>query len=546
MAIFIFTFVRINKEVFLMNFNIQPISLNIPRVGFKSNKKEQPSESILERSPKQDSFKISIGYVNDIHGQTNNMMRILSGIKGDLKLSAGDNDIGDEKNQGVRKATTMFLNIAEIKASALGNHELDTTQKDCIDAIKNYDGDFLCLNYSKEPLENQNPDEVEKLGRAELDKHLKKSKIIEVKGQKIGLVGASPMDMFERLTHPNYYTDSKVDSLEDTIEEIQEEIDNMKDQGVNKIILLSHLGHKKDQLVAQSTNGIDVIIGGHTHELIKGIKEGENLFYSKTGEPVLLTEAGRDGNYFGNLNLTFDKDGVIEKAQNNIGETRLFHKNMINQFVFDYLLGKPEIVGYVQSAPPPPKSLLEENPHANFVCDVMREKTDSDIALWHNCGVRGFFHEGVVDSSEIKDMSPFLDYVAVANVSEKTIVDLFKNAIETSYSSVGNKPGLIAVSGLNYTVNPEEGELVEMNFVDKNGKIHNIDIENPSEDKTYKVVTDEFLMSAGADFNILAPEEDYLEKFNYDKDVMVCQYIKESGKPVVIEHSGRINFRYDD
>ena len=145
--------------------------------------------------------------MNDIHGQTNNMMRILSGIKGDLKLSAGDNDIGDEKNQGVRKATTMFLNIAE---SALGNHELDTTQKDCIDAINNYDGDFLCVNYSKEPLENQNPDEVEKLGRAELDKHLKRSKIVEVNGEKIGLVGASPMDMFERLTHPNYYTDSKV------------------------------------------------------------------------------------------------------------------------------------------------------------------------------------------------------------------------------------------------------------------------------------------------------------------------------------------------
>ena len=28
-------------------------------------------------------------------------MRILSGLKGDIRLSAGDNDIGDEKNQEI-------------------------------------------------------------------------------------------------------------------------------------------------------------------------------------------------------------------------------------------------------------------------------------------------------------------------------------------------------------------------------------------------------------------------------------------------------------
>ncbi|MBP3491014.1 metallophosphoesterase, partial [bacterium] len=289
--------------------NIQPIKFNISRVGFKGNKNTtQPQETVLERSPKKDEFTISVGYVNDGHGQSNNMMRILSGIKGDIKLSAGDNDLGDEKNQGVHKATTMFLNIAGIKASALGNHELDTSQKDLIETIKNYDGDFLCVNYSKEPLENQSEYDIEKLGRAELDKYLKKSKIVEVKGEKIGLVGASPMDMFERLTHPNYYADSKIASLEDTIEEIQDEVDHLKEQGVNKIFLLSHLGHKRDKVVAENTDGIDVIIGGHTHELLYDIKEGENLLYSESGEPVIITEAGKDGNYFGKLNLTFDKD----------------------------------------------------------------------------------------------------------------------------------------------------------------------------------------------------------------------------------------------
>ena len=276
--------------------------------------------------------------------------------------------------------------------------------------------------------------------------------------------------------------------------------------------------------------------------MIKDIVEGENLFYSKSGEPVVITEAGRDGNYFGELKVEFDKNGVLTKAQNNIGETGLFHKNMINQYVFDEILGKPEKVGYIEQAPPPPKSLTEENPHANFVCDIMREESGAEIALWHNCGVRNFFHEGVIDSRDIKDISPFLDYVVVANVSEKSLVELFKKAISDTYSSSSRKPGLFAVSGLNYTVNPEKKALVDMTYIDKKGNKHKLNVNNPSEEKQFTVVTDEFLMSAGADFNVLANEEDYLKKYSYDKDIMVCNYLKKHPEPVVINQTGRIKY----
>lgn len=521
-----------------MNLNISKININLPKVTFRSNE----NKPFITKPLPNDSFELSVGYVNDIHGQTNNMMRILSGIKGDLKLSAGDNDIGDEKNKPVHNATVKFLNMAEIKATVLGNHEIDANQKDVIDTMKSFNGDVLACNFNQEDIEDQELEDIKKLGRAQMDEILKNSTIVEVKGEKIGIIGACPMDMMERLTHPNYYTDCSIEDLEDTIEIVQEEIDELREKGINKIILLSHMGPKRDKVVAENTEGLDVILSGHTHELIKDIKEGENLIYSKTGEPVIITEAGRDGNYFGLLNLTFDKDGVITKAQNNIAETRLFHKNMINQFVFDKILGKPEVVGNVIQAPPPPKSLDEENPHANFACDIMKEKTNSDIALWHNCGVRNFFHEGFVDSSDIKDMSPFLDYVVTANVSEKTIVDLFKHAIEATYNHPAKKPGLFAVAGLEYSVNPNEGTLTSMTFIDKNGNKHSINVENPREDKFYKVVTDEFLMSAGADFDKLVSEEEWLEKFPYDKDYLVCEYLKEHPEPIVIDHFGRLSF----
>lgn len=530
-----------------MNFKIPMTNFSIPKLAFKGNDKsvEQTNpikESHLEKTPKEDSFELSIGYVNDTHGQTNNMMRILSGLKGDLKLSAGDNDIGDEKNKAVHRVTMKFLNLAEVKATALGNHELDTTQADLIDSNEDYNGDILAVNFRKELIENEDEDEVKELGRASLEQSLKNSKIVEVKGEKIGLVGASPVDMFERLTHPNYHTDCSVDALEDTIEDIQDEVDNLKEQGINKIFLLSHLGHAKDKIVAQNTKDIDVIIGGHTHELVTDIKEGENLFYNENGEPVVLTEAGRDGNYFGQLNLTFDKDGVITKAQNNVAETRFFHKNMINQYIFDEILGKPEKIGFIKQAPPPPTSLIEENPHANFVCDAMRAEMGADIGVWNNGGIRNFFHEGVIDSRDIKDIAPFFDRMSLAEVSEKTLVDMFKSTVQTTYTSHGNKPGLIAVSGLNYTVNPQKAELTAMNFVDKDGKEIPIDINNPRADKMYKVATDEFMMSAGADYAVLASHDKCIEIRPYDKDVLTCDYVKHLDRPIIINQTGRIKF----
>ncbi|MCM1340071.1 MAG: hypothetical protein NC191_10405, partial [Muribaculaceae bacterium] len=105
----------------------------------------------------------------------------------------------------------------------------------------------------------------------------------------------------------------------------------------------------------------------------------------------------------------------------------------------------------------------------------------------------------------------------------------------------GNKPGLLAVSGLKYSVNPEKGILTGMTFIDKEGNEQKIDINNPREDKTYKLVTDSFVMSNGADLDVLAPKEECtIHPFN--KDFVTCEYIKHLNRPIEINQTGRISF----
>ena len=71
---------------------------NLPKVNFQATKSVASRYGFGEKQS-ADSFQMSVGYVNDIHGQTNNQLRILSGLEGDIRLSGGDDQIGNEKNR---------------------------------------------------------------------------------------------------------------------------------------------------------------------------------------------------------------------------------------------------------------------------------------------------------------------------------------------------------------------------------------------------------------------------------------------------------------
>ena len=49
-------------------------------------------------------------------------------------------------------------------------------------------------------------------------------------------------------------------------------------------------------------------------------------------------------------------------------------------------------------------------------------------------------------------------------------------------------------------------------------------------------------MSAGADYDVLAPADECIEILPYDKDVLTCNYIKHLNKPIIINQTGRIKY----
>lgn len=488
-------------------------------------------------------------YINDLHGKMTKMERIYNMVQqfdrskasqtdffkgttdnkvGKFKVSSGDISIGCNPNNN--KVAYKFLEWCGFDATELGNHEMDVVEPgDLASLIDNTNCKMLALNVVAD---KDSP----------LAGKFQKSIIAENNGQKVGIIGIAPSDMFLRVKMSNSLNSIKVADVDETIKLVQQEVDKLRSQGINKIALLSHSGIDNDKKIISMTDGIDIIFGGHTHNLIEGIQEGKNLFYSRTGEPVIMTQAGKNGEHIGILNVDFDKNGVIKRAQNNVIPTSPYNRPLYVKDAVEKIIGKPEIVGRVGKAVPMPKHILiEDNPHGNLIADAMRNELDADIAILNTGNIRGRFVSGAeVDSRLLADISPFEDKMMVLELTEKQIVDAIKSGLETSFKSENNKPGILLVSGMKYKCN-RKGELLNLEFIDKNNKSHVIDINNPSQNKTYTVAADDFFAMGGD--NYLPANLDkskILKTLDFDKNKLACDYIKKLPQPFDVVHDGRL------
>ena len=508
-----------------------PKSITIPQ------KFGAPAQTNILKSAEPQYSQTDIFYINDNHGRIGNMARIYSAKQyydsltkssnvDKLVLAAGDISAGADLH--LVEAANKYMNGLGVEATSDGNHEYDANPSDIAKSKQGAKFKSLGMNLQ---IPKGNP----------LDGVIEKSFVIDKNGHKYAIIGLAPPDLHERIRDNESRKQIGVDPFEKTIKDVQSKIDEYKKQNINKVIVLSHCGLEKDQRLAKETSGVDIIIGGHTHDLLDGIKEGKNLLYSKSNEPVIITQAGKDGEYFGDLKITWDDDkGIIVKAQNNVSASSKFKRNRVIKGVFDQILGKPEHLGEVKSATGPTKNrLIDPNPNGYFIMDAVKHEFDTDLALINVGNIRGFFEQGPLDSRQVFEVVPLKNNMVKMKLTEKEVVDALKNGAK-SFVNPGNKPSIVIPSGLKYTVT-RNGVIKSATFIDKSGKEIPIDVNNPNPNKIYTVATDDFFASGGDNLipnKIKTGEID--ERFNFDKDKLTCDYVKKLNAPVEIKDDGRI------
>jgi 5'-nucleotidase / UDP-sugar diphosphatase len=229
-----------------------------------------------------------------------------------IKLHAGDALTGDlyfTLDEG--KSDAAMMNTVCFDAFTLGNHEFDNGDT----GLKKF-LDFLHLGTCKTPVLSANLKPASTSALGPIGQLVKPSTVITRGTERIGVVGLTIGGKTKASSRPDSGT-----TFEDEATAAQREIDALKAQGINKIVLLTHYTYKGDQALAPKLSGVDVIVGGDSHTLLGdpslkdfGLSPEGNyptLTTNKDGKTVCIVQAWQYSYVVGEIKVKFDGNGDV-------------------------------------------------------------------------------------------------------------------------------------------------------------------------------------------------------------------------------------------
>jgi 5'-nucleotidase len=279
------------------------------------------SSALLPAFGQKKKHKLTILHTNDVHsrlepfpidggkyqglGGVASRATIINKIRSEeenvLLLDAGDIFQGTPffniyKGEPDIKAMTML----GYDASTIGNHDFDA----------GLDNLATQLHYASFPILIANYD----FSKTSMAGKSKSYQVFNKGGVKVGVFGIGIE--LQGLVPENLYGNTLFIDPIRRANEVSYELKNK--QKCDMIICLSHLGFRynenkmSDEILAQQTENIDLIIGGHTHTFLEEPKVYQNI----KNKRVMINQVGFAGINLGRIDYTFfdDKTNFIAKA----------------------------------------------------------------------------------------------------------------------------------------------------------------------------------------------------------------------------------------
>ncbi len=489
--------------------------------------------------------EVDVLYFNDVHAKPKYVRNFKTAVdtfdrehKDKLTFKIAGGDINMDRSVAANVFILKLMDLIGLDASSVGNHDLEGGDV-WAQVIKTAKPKFKFLSanlsYSRE-------NEVEPL--------VAKSKVINRKGERVGLIGVSPLDANDVVFKGDFNDYLNVQSLDKTIQSVRKEVKKLEKKGINKIFLLAHTGKVSKEGVEyyqklSEIGGIDIIFGGHDH------KEFDLWYSSERGEPVKVVSAGQaedkqiageDLDSFGILNAVFDDDGVLvpQKCKNEIYLTETFPPSKEVADLEEQYLKSNTVISRVDQDLTCPNRMTQENPLADLTADAMlwvvnKEKSSkpAEIALINAGTLRGDLQQGEITVGMIRQALPFANRLVKTELTKQQIIEALNwSAKSTTFVKIA--PGIMQVGGLKYSVD-ENHKVKNVCLIDKNGTILER-LDKQPDDKKYMVVYDEFLMSGGVGLSSLKKDatKDKVALYDYSRQEALIEYLKENfaDKPV--------------
>ena len=298
------------------------------------------------------------------------------------QVGAGDSlllDGGDLwQGSGLANATQAVdmveaANLLGIEAMT-GHWEFTYGEEVLRDNLRRFKGEFLAQNVflTEEAAFNDVPAFDAASGRV-----FKPATIKELGGYRVAIIGqAFP---YVPIAHPKRFTPDWTFGIRD--DELQKLVNVLRDSDkVDAVLLLSHNGMDVDLKLAGRVTGIDVILGGHTHDAVP-----QPIKVSNSGGATLVTNAGSNGKFLGVLDLDLDKGKLRDVRYRLLPVySELLKPDPAMQALIAQLRA-PQASAYAEKIATADRLLYRRGnfngPMDRLICAALRTELDAEIAL---------------------------------------------------------------------------------------------------------------------------------------------------------------------
>ena len=394
---------------------------------------------------------------------------------GVVTLTSGDNFLASQElGISLAREGALYDSVALsglYDAMALGNHDFDFGPDVTARFIEGFDPPvtFLSANadFSNEPVLQALVDSGK----------LAASTVIETGGQRVGVIGAvTPL-------LPNISSPRNV-VISDVLAAVTAEAESLAAQGVNKIILVSHLqGVSEEIALVADLAGVDVVIAGGGDDLLRN--EGDTcmpdddpagpyplLVEDSTGTEIPVITAPGGYRCIGALTVTFDGDGnLVSHTGQSVGISfDVAPDPTVQSSVIEPLaaavaevdadvIGQSEVDLDGRRAGVRTGSTNQGNLHADALRAAAANLAEDfgtpvpDAAIQNGGGIR---NDAVIPAGEITtgdtwDIAPFGNFLVVGEVPRETFHVLLERAVDRIPGAGGQFP---QVSGFTFTYDP--------------------------------------------------------------------------------------------
>ncbi len=484
--------------------------------------------------------KVEVGGAARLVGLVKELKRE-NGNASTLFFTSGDDFIGPvfRAFKGI-PTTFMWDQIADVWEP--GNHEFDLGPETFGET----------LNYSTVPVICAN-----------LDVSNEPALKGKIKPDVIKIVGNVKLGIFGLITpNVNILTNlgKNVKVNPDLVSVANAEVEKLKKEGADVIIAVTHIGVDADKDLASKVNGINIIVGGHSHTLITTPIVVKN----PDGGQTIIVQDGAKAAYLGELTFYVSRWGKIESYN---WKLHLLDSSVpsdpFTQKMVDYFEAKmppPEKVGESLVDLDARKSVVRTREAAigDLFTDAMNYAVGTKIAVTNGGGIRGdkIYPKGEITTATLTQMHPFGNSIVIVQLTGKQ----FKQILERGAAALRakNDPrdpktidtgAFLQVAGLKEVIDvdktPQQLDKTNSKIVVPGERVVSVTINGEPLDpnETYTVAVNDYIAHGGDGYVTLANLPDSAKNFTYVylTDALY-KYIK-AHSPIAPKVEGRITIK---